>query len=279
MEEQNPMFDKMIVSAANAVESRGRTRYFLVSSMIVGALFVSAVVISIYAVEIDLGTDEFELSMMLAPVDSNEPEPFKSEQPKNQPAASNTSQPAIRNADIPRLDDTPTTIPDSISAEKPMSLARPYGNYKIDPNAIETTGIVGSPNGSPFGRDDGKEVGSSSASSIEPETVGEKIPIPPPAINPRTSAPKSLGVVNGRATSLPKPPYPAAAIAVNAQGEVSVQVTIDESGKVVSAKAINGHPLLRRESERAALNARFSPTLLSKVPVKVTGVIVYNFKR
>jgi TonB family protein len=279
MEEQNPMFDKMIVSDANAVESRGRSRYFIVSSLIVGALFVSAVVVSIYAVDIDLGTEEFELSMMLAPVDNMEPEPPKVEQPRNQ-AASTPSQPTIRNADIPHIEDTPTTIPDNVSAEKPTSLTRPkYGDYKIDPNAIETVGRAGVPNGSPFGRGDGRPPGSSSADSGEPENIVAKIPDPPPAINPKPLAPKSLGVVNGRASSLPKPPYPVAAMAVNAQGEVSVQVTIDETGKVVSARAVSGHPLLRRESERAAMNARFSPTTLSKVPVKVTGVIVYNFKR
>lgn len=273
------MFDKMIVSDANAVESQGRSRYFLVSGLVVGVLFLTAVVFSIYAVELDLGTEEFELSMMLAPVESNEPEPPRPEQPRNQPAASNTSQPAIRNADIPRLDESPTKVPDSISAEKPTSLARPYGNYKIDPNAGETTGMVGAPNGSPFGRGDGREIGTSSASGVEPETVAERIPVPPPVLNLKPPVPRSLGVVNGKATSLPKPPYPAAAIAVNAQGQVSVQVMIDEFGKVVSAKAVDGHPLLRRESERAAMNARFSPTMLSKVPVKVTGVIVYNFKR
>jgi protein TonB len=110
--------------------------------------------------------------------------------------------------------------------------------------------------------------------------VAEKIPDPPPSIRPRApEPPRSLGVVNGKATHLPIPPYPAAAISLNIKGEVAVQVTIDEYGKVVSAKAVSGHPLLRRDSERAAMNARFSPTTLSKVPVKVTGVIVYNFKR
>ena len=56
-----------------------------------------------------------------------------------------------------------------------------------------------------------------------------------------------------------------------------MQVTIDERGNVISAQAVDGHALLRAEAERAARNARFSPTLLSDVPVKVTGVITYNF--
>ncbi len=273
------MFDKMIVSDANAVESQGRSRYFIVSGLVVAVLFFSAVVLSIYAVELDLGTEEFELSMMLAPVESNEPEPPKVEQPRNQ-AAPTTSQQAIRNADILNIQDTPTKVPDNISAEKPTSLGRPlYGNYKIDPHALETVGGAGGSGGNTFGRGEGKPIGSGSAGTIDTENIAARIPEPPPAIAPKPSVPKTLGVVNGRATSLPKPPYPAVAIAVNAQGEVSVQVTIDETGKVISAKAVKGHPLLMREAERAAMNARFSPTTLSKIPVKVTGVIVYNFKR
>lgn len=47
----------------------------------------------------------------------------------------------------------------------------------------------------------------------------------------------SGGVLNGKALSLPKPSYPAAARVVNASGAVNVQVTIDEYGNVVSATA------------------------------------------
>jgi TonB family protein len=87
----------------------------------------------------------------------------------------------------------------------------------------------------------------------------------------------SGGVVNSKATNLVKPEYPAAARAVNAEGAVNVQVTIDESGDVISAVATSGHPLLRDASVQAARASKFSPTLLSGQPVKVTGVVVYNF--
>jgi len=95
----------------------------------------------------------------------------------------------------------------------------------------------------------------------------------------QTPKPRTIsgGVVNGKATSLPKPPYPAAAHAVKASGAVNVQVTIDENGNVVSASAVSGHPLLRQAAEQAALQSTFKPTLLSGQPVRVTGVIVYNF--
>jgi TonB family protein len=57
-----------------------------------------------------------------------------------------------------------------------------------------------------------------------------------------------------------------------------VQVTIDETGKVISARAISGHPLLQAAATQAAYSARFSPTQLSGQPVKVTGTINYNFQ-
>lgn len=58
---------------------------------------------------------------------------------------------------------------------------------------------------------------------------------------------------------------------------VTVQVLVDEGGNVVSARAVSGHPLLQQSAVSAARQAKFSPTMLSGQPVKVTGVITYNF--
>ncbi len=87
----------------------------------------------------------------------------------------------------------------------------------------------------------------------------------------------SGGVVNGKAISLPQPPYPPAARAVRASGTVTVQVLIDVDGRVISATAVSGHPLFRSAAVAAARSATFSPTLLAGKPVKVSGVITYNF--
>jgi TonB family protein len=85
------------------------------------------------------------------------------------------------------------------------------------------------------------------------------------------------GVINGKALELAKPSYPAEARAKRASGAVNVQVTIDESGKVIFACALTGAKELQRASEIAAYNSKFSPTTLEGQTVKVTGVIVYNF--
>jgi protein TonB len=84
-------------------------------------------------------------------------------------------------------------------------------------------------------------------------------------------------VLNGKAITLPPPAYPAIAKAAHASGNVTVNVTIDEEGNVVSAYAASGHPLLQAAAVTAARQAKFSPTKLSGQPVKVSGVLVYTF--
>jgi periplasmic protein TonB len=108
-----------------------------------------------------------------------------------------------------------------------------------------------------------------------------QVPIeePPPAAEPpKTPRVISEGVITGQAISLPQPAYPAMAKQTRVQGRVSVQVLIDEQGRVVSATAVDGHPFLAAAAQKAALQARFRPTLLSQQPVKVSGVITYDFK-
>jgi hypothetical protein len=87
----------------------------------------------------------------------------------------------------------------------------------------------------------------------------------------------SDGVLNGKALTLPKPAYPPAARAVHAGGAVVVKVLIDGDGRVFTAEAVTGHPLLRAASRTAACSAEFQQTLFSGKPIKVLGVLVYNF--
>jgi protein TonB len=101
---------------------------------------------------------------------------------------------------------------------------------------------------------------------------------PPPSPAPRPILkPVSGGVLNGTAVYLPPPIYPDAAKRMRTSGEVTVNVVLDETGKVVSANASSGPAILRDAAIQAALKARFSPTKLSGQPVKVSGVINYMF--
>jgi len=86
------------------------------------------------------------------------------------------------------------------------------------------------------------------------------------------------GVLNGKAISLPKPPFPKDAREIGASGQVSVKVVIDEEGNVATAQVVSGNEVFYVVAEQAAMNAKFSPTLLSGKPARIEGVIVYNFK-
>ena len=98
-----------------------------------------------------------------------------------------------------------------------------------------------------------------------------------PKAAPKILKPISGGVLNGKAVSLPMPEYPDFAKRSRIGGIVSVEVVIDENGKIISAKAVSGPGMLQQAAVNAALRAKFSPTTLSGQAVKVTGVINYNF--
>jgi TonB family protein len=94
-----------------------------------------------------------------------------------------------------------------------------------------------------------------------------ELPVAPPA-----------EVINGKAIYLDKPAYPLEARSFRLSGAVIVHVDIDEQGKVIGAKDLcQGLPYLSQTAVKAAFKARFTPTKVSGMPVKVTGVIVYKF--
>ena len=84
------------------------------------------------------------------------------------------------------------------------------------------------------------------------------------------------GIVNGRATYLPKPDYPQEAKDFCVSGKVEIEVLIGENGNVIKAKAISGDELLRDSAVKAVKKAKFRQVADGK-PVKTKGVIVYNF--
>ena len=83
------MFDRLIES--ETADLKPRSRYFVVSSIVVGLLFVSAVIFSIYAGEIGLGNDQFEVSMLIAPPETAATEPDPPRQQRQQQENSRTT--------------------------------------------------------------------------------------------------------------------------------------------------------------------------------------------
>jgi len=105
------------------------------------------------------------------------------------------------------------------------------------------------------------------------ETVNEIPPPPKPASAPRVSK----GVITGEALIRVQPVYPTIAKQINASGEVEVAIMINENGRVIDAKAIKGHPVLRAAAEDAARKWVFKPTLLDGKPVKQPGTLKFLF--
>src|SRR5687768_2126257 len=85
------------------------------------------------------------------------------------------------------------------------------------------------------------------------------------------------GVLQMKTIDKRSPAYPHYAKVANVSGQVSVKVEVDESGRVTKAKAVTGFGMLPEAAEKDALATRFSPTLLSGQPVRVSGDILYDF--
>lgn len=264
------MFDKLIVSQPEGADFKNRRSYFMVSSIVVGALFLTAVVISIFSAGIGLGNDRLELTEMLAPVADtpDAPEPIK----PREPAATTPEQSTVPMRRVPMASvEQPTVVPTTTSTAANSFASIPNGRFEIGPRDTNSSG-----SGRP---DDGTGPSGPTLATVPEVIENPPVPDPPPVKRPPIKTIVSEGVINGKAKYLPIPTYPPPAKAIGLTGKVDVQVMIDEAGKVVSANAVSGHPFLKGAAEKAAWGAKFSPTYLSKVPVKVTGVIVYNFSR
>jgi protein TonB len=259
------MFDNLVESNSHKDDISRKGSFVIATLLIYFVLGVTFAVVGIYWYDNHLGEMELELTTLVAPVPV--PQQAKQEEQPKQEVKPTKVEP---NVDVRReliADVTRTElVPKEVSAKA----------SDIPPVRRGVTTVLGSTDTSssapmPAGPGTGTVVTGPTRVQIADEP-------PPPEVKPTPPrAPISGGVLNGKAISLPKPAYPPIARAAHASGTVVVQVLIDENGNVVSAHAVSGHPLLQAVAVGAARQARFSPTKLSGQPVKVTGVIQYNF--
>jgi TonB family protein len=85
------------------------------------------------------------------------------------------------------------------------------------------------------------------------------------------------GMLDKKAIAKSAPLYPALAKSATVKGVVAVSVVIEESGKVLWAQSLSGHPLLRQAAMEAACGTRFHPMLVNGPPVRVGGVLTFKF--
>ena len=276
------MLDQLVESKNNSQENTRKAGilavilFIMVAAVFGGILWDLGKLFKAYLSE-GMGGD-LELTALVAPVpvQAEEPPPPEIKEEKPTKVEQNVD---VRKEVIQNIFETPKEVP-KISNEKPVIPPRRLNIPTVqgDTNS-QTNRTTFDPNERTVVSDEGigDKVDNTKPPSA-PDDDEPKLATPTPKATPKP-VPKTVsgGVVNSKATNLVKPTYPQAARAVRASGAVNVQVTISENGSVISASAVSGHPLLRQAAESAARSSKFSPTLLSGQPVKVTGVIVYNF--
>jgi len=148
-----------------------------------------------------------------------------------------------------------------------------YSDYRVGRGKVTITEVGEAPETAPS---------SPPQTQSKPVTQTPAAPTtPPPTMNTETSAddkaPIEGGFLNGKAIDLPKATYPEAARKNHEAGTVQVKVIIDETGKVISATAIFGPEVLRDSAVKAAMRAKFKPSAVNGVPVKISGILTYDF--
>ena len=258
------MFENLVESGSHK-QDLGRKGSFLLGTVAIYIVIgTGLLVFGIMAADSELDRQDLELTTLVAPVPVPQAAtPEKQEEAKPVDKQQNVDVRKELIADVTRTELVPKEVSAKASDIPPVR------------RGVQTVlGTESSNAAAPVAAGSGTGIGPAVPTGIKIE--GDPPPPPEPKPTP-PRAPISGGVLNGKAISLPKPNYPPIARQAHASGTVTVQVTIDENGSVISAHAVSGHPLLQAVAVAAARGARFSPTKLSGQPVKVTGVILYNF--
>jgi TonB family protein len=263
------MFNNLVESSSHRRELKRRGSYLFFTAITYVVFFAIAGVISINAYDARLTEQNLELVTLMRVVEFPATVP-PAAQPQNPTTPRNTNPSDNRLDHYVRREAMASTarpdlVPDQVSTAANPNLPMPksgivrFDSYDADPGP-------------------GSDPNSSGTVRAQPKPVIVSVPQdPPPLFERPVPAVVRKKVINSEAILLPKPPYPLLAKQARAQGEVTVQVLVDESGKVVSARVLKGHPLLSHAAQAAAYQARFSPTTIGNQPVKVSGMITYNF--
>lgn len=274
------MLNQLIESKNNAPENVRKGRFLLTTCGILAAMLIAGWTYSLFAKNYAMNSGEMELSGLVAPVSVTEdkppaPEPVRKIE-KTQTSNSNKTVLKELYEDTSR----PQTPPKDLSGEKNVVNARqfPLGTVErgLENKISENVGRETNTNGENCGlceNERQKKQNKDEKDEFDNIEVKQK-----PKPKPEPTILRTSNVINGKATNLVIPSYPATARPLRIEGAVNVQVTVDERGNIISASAVSGHPMLRQSAVQAARQSKFSPTILNGTAVKVTGIIVYNFK-
>lgn len=261
------MFNHLIESSSHTREFKRRGSFVLFTTATYVVLFIVAGVISIYAYDAQLSDPSNELALIsYVPLQPDRPTPEPVRVRRSNPAAGAAEGPRSTRPVLIDRTNNPLNVPHDVSAvASTIPPARP--GTEIGRTVMEPSGTGPSESGGPA---------RFSGGGTPVIDVGTPPPPQPPV---ERTVPRviSKGAITGLALFLPKPAYPQIAKQAHANGAVNVQVLVDENGKVITARAVKGHPLLLAAAQQAAMAARFTPTRLGDQAVKVSGMITYNF--
>ncbi|HLL76797.1 MAG TPA: energy transducer TonB [Pyrinomonadaceae bacterium] len=274
------MFNNLVESGSHRGDLARKGRFMLGTLALYGVLLAASGVASVVAYDARLERQTLELTSIITPVPVETARPPEDEPPR--PHGNVAARPDAlteRATPIARLRDS-TTPPETISAQPNQHKELPdTGRYIITGRDFDP--LAGGPPDSPRGEAPGGHPARERAAAPVRVNVAEDPPPPSPTPAPTPKRPETQrlpsSVISSKVISKPAPPYPKIAIATHTQGPVNVEILIDEGGNVISARAVSGPAMLRAAAEQAARQARFTPTLLGGRPVKVSGVITYNF--
>ena len=266
------MFTNLVESSADKSAFKRRSSFFLATVASYALFLFAAGIVGVlaYDAQVEAQTTDMLVEMWIPPVNRVEPDEPTALPPR---AANNRFR---SNAPV----DQNITTPERVQQVPPID------DLRVTPQEIGLTGSSSPPVEGPVrltGRDADPPTSSTEATgcpgcSGAPVTAVISQPTPEPTlVKPPLPQRVSSSVLVSKVVSLPKPGYPPIAKQIRAQGPVNVQILVDENGRVISARAVSGNMALVRAAEEAAMRARFTPTLLNSQPVKVQGVITYNF--
>jgi protein TonB len=270
------MFDNLVESTSHKDDLSRKGGFFLGTLIIYFVLAVVIGVVGVVTYNDHLDALNMELTTMVAPVPIQQQPEQQQQKQEARPQQTQDQQVATRTEFVASNLD-PTKVPQKVENVASRVPPVPPGGAILSSRNSDPVGGPSGPVG-PVGSGSGGPVGGTAPpKNVVVASDDEPPPPPKPTPEPKKNVTVSGGVLNGKAISKPQPPYPAIARAARASGAVVVQVTVDESGKVISAHAISGNPLLQQAAVQASYGWRFSPTLLTGQPVKVTGTITFNF--
>ena len=265
------MFTNLIESASHIREYKRRSSFFLITVASYAVILFAAGIVSVYAydAQLEAQNNSLELLSWVPPV-TTVPKPIN----ENHSAVVRRSTPATapvdRNITVAErtvaISNDPRLVPNFIDVNPnpipPVTGPVRIGDVNKDPPFVPST-----KNGSCL-------TCTGQAVTIETDS---KPPEPPPIVKPPTTERVTSKILIAKIISMPQPAYPRMAKDTHTQGPVNIQILVDEQGKVISAQVVSGNPMLSFAAKDAAMRARFTPTVLNGQPVKIQGVITYNF--